>query len=116
MESTRLLSRFEGTVRDAVSRNSSDKIMDRFFKALSDPTRRQILKLLEEGELSVGEVVDRFELSQPTISRHLSVLRQADLVADRRSGQHVFYRLNAENLATSFADFMRSFDNHSLLP
>jgi DNA-binding transcriptional ArsR family regulator len=110
MRTTRLLSRFEGTARSTVAKSASDKSMDRFFKALSDPTRRQILQLLEDGELSVGEVVERFDLSQPTISRHLSVLRQAELVDDRRSGQHVFYRLNGEILATSFADFLRTFE------
>ncbi|MGO9831099.1 MAG: autorepressor SdpR family transcription factor [Myxococcaceae bacterium] len=67
---------------------------DSAFKALSDPTRREILRLLGRGQLSVGEVVERFAMSQPSISRHLAVLRNAGLVTARREGQNVLYRLD----------------------
>ena len=53
------------------------------FKALSDPTRREILNLLKRGDLSAGEIADRFDMTAATISHHLSVLKQADLILDR---------------------------------
>lgn len=84
--------------------------LDKFFKALSDQTRRSILQLLQRRELSVGEIVGNFSLSQPTISRHLSVLKEARLVTDRRSGQHVMYRLSADALARSAGKFFVHFD------
>jgi len=86
-----------------------DRQLSKFFKALSDPTRREILKLLERHPRSVGEIVDNFQLSQPTISRHLSVLREADLVVDQRRGQHVIYRLNAGTLTDSILGFFHEF-------
>jgi ArsR family transcriptional regulator, arsenate/arsenite/antimonite-responsive transcriptional repressor len=67
---------------------------DPAFKALSDPTRREILRLLKRREMSVGEIVDRFSMSQPSISRHLAVLRSAGLVTARREGQNVVYGLD----------------------
>lgn len=86
-----------------------DRQLSKFFKALSDQTRREILRLLERHPRSVGEIVDHFELSQPTISRHLSVLREADLVIDQRRGQHVIYRLNAATLTDSILGFFSEF-------
>ena len=67
---------------------------DSAFKALSDPTRREILRLLGRKEMSVGEIVYRFAMSQPSISRHLAVLRAAGLVTARREGQNVVYGLD----------------------
>jgi len=67
---------------------------DSAFKALSDPTRREILRLLGRKEMSVGDIVDRFAMSQPSISRHLAVLRAAGLVTARREGQNVVYGLD----------------------
>ena len=67
---------------------------DTAFKALSDATRREILRLLGKREMSVGEIVDRFAVSQPSISRHLAVLRNAGLVTARREGQNVVYGLD----------------------
>ena len=86
-----------------------DRQLSKFFKALSDQTRREILRLLERHPRSVGEIVDNFQLSQPTISRHLSVLREADLVVDQRRGQHVIYRLNAGALTESILTFFNEF-------
>lgn len=86
-----------------------DRHLSKFFKALSDQTRREILRLLERHPRSVGEIVDNFQLSQPTISRHLSVLREADLVIDQRRGQHVIYRLNATTLTESILEFFGDF-------
>ncbi len=93
-----------------VALTSGGRELDKFFKALSDQTRRSILRLLQRRELSVGEIVGNFSLSQPTISRHLSVLKEARLVTDRRSGQHVIYRLSADALARSAGKFFVHFD------
>lgn len=90
--------------------------LDKYFKALSDETRRGILHLLQRRELSVGEIVSNFRLSQPTISRHLSVLKEAHLVTDRRQGQHVMYLLSPEALARGAGKFFAHFDGcHNLL-
>jgi len=64
------------------------------FKALADPTRRAILKLLREGPLTSGEIAERFDSAWPTVSRHLGVLRAARLVVSERRGQQVVYELN----------------------
>ena len=69
------------------------------FAVLADPTRRQIIELLAERERSVGELVDAFSVSQPAISRHLRVLREAGLVRVRGAGQRHIYRLDAAPLA-----------------
>ncbi len=68
------------------------------LKALSDPIRREILNLLKNGRLSAGEICDHFDVTGASISRHLSVLKDADLVRDRREGQFIYYELNASVL------------------
>ena len=68
--------------------------MNGVFKALSDPTRREILRLLSTGEMSAGELADRFALTKPSVSHHFSVLKDADLVRSRRDGQQIIYALN----------------------
>ena len=68
------------------------------LRALADPTRREILNLLKQGTLSAGEIVEHFDITAAAISRHLSVLKEADLVRDTREGQHIFYELNASVL------------------
>ena len=64
------------------------------FKALSDPTRREILNLLKQKEMTAGEIVEHFQVSGATISHHLSILKQAGLVDDKKSGKYIYYRLN----------------------
>lgn len=64
------------------------------FKALSDKTRRQILKFLHEGDLTAGEIADHFDMTKPSISHHLNLLKHADLISDRRQGQNIYYSLN----------------------
>ena len=64
------------------------------FKALADPTRREILRLLGHGEQSAGELAERFDMTKPSMSHHFSVLKQADLIHSRRDGQQIFYSLN----------------------
>jgi DNA-binding transcriptional ArsR family regulator len=69
------------------------------FEAIAQPTRRQILKLLSEGELSAGTVASRFALTQPAISQHLKVLRETGLVSERRDGARRLYRVRPEGLS-----------------
>lgn len=69
------------------------------FEALADPTRRQIVELLADGEKSAGELGERFRVSQPAVSRHLRVLREAELVVSRTEAQRRIYRLNPAPLA-----------------
>lgn len=64
------------------------------FKALADPTRREILTLLKNGDLTAGEIAEHFNMSKPSISQHLKILKQAELVYDQKAGQYVFYTLN----------------------
>lgn len=64
------------------------------FKALADPTRREILRLLGRGELSAGELAAKFDMTKPSMSHHFTVLKQAELVQSRREGQQIFYSLN----------------------
>ena len=68
------------------------------LKALSDPTRREILNLLKQGKRSAGEITDHFNITAAAISRHLSVLKEADLIEDTRDGKYIFYTLNASVL------------------
>ena len=68
------------------------------LKALADPTRREILNLLKKGKLSAGEITDQFDITAAAISRHLSVLREADLIEDNREGKYIYYTLNASVL------------------
>jgi len=68
------------------------------LKALSDPTRREILNMLKKGKLSAGEIVENFPVSGAAISRHLSVLKDADLIRDERDGKFIYYELNASVL------------------
>ena len=68
------------------------------LQALADPTRREILKLLKHSRLSAGEISDHFSVSGAAISRHLSVLKEADLIRDEREGKFIYYELNASVL------------------
>ena len=68
------------------------------LKALSDPIRREILNLLKAGPMSAGDISARFDVTGAAVSRHLSVLKEADLIRDRRDGKFIFYELNASVL------------------
>lgn len=68
--------------------------MNSVFKALSDPTRRKILDLLKEKDMTAGEISDCFQISKPSMSHHLNILKQAELVQDERKGQFIYYSLN----------------------
>lgn len=68
--------------------------MNAIFKALNDPTRREILDILKEKDASAGEIADRFNISKPSISHHLDILKQADLISSEKRGQFVIYSIN----------------------
>lgn len=68
------------------------------MKALSDPVRRAILELLKAGRLSAGEISKKFPISDAAVSKHLSVLKEADLIRDMREGKYIYYELNASVL------------------
>jgi ArsR family transcriptional regulator, arsenate/arsenite/antimonite-responsive transcriptional repressor len=68
--------------------------MDNVFKALSDPTRREILRLLSRGEKTAGELASKFDMTKPSMSHHFAVLKDAELISSRREGQQIWYSLN----------------------
>lgn len=86
------------------------------FKALSDPSRRKILQLLKERDLTAGEISDCFDISKPSISHHLNLLKQANLVIDERQGQNICYSLNTtvfQELLSFFLNLMdKKEDSH----
>ncbi len=84
--------------------------MTTVFKALSDDTRRQILKLLANGDLTAKEIAENFTISKPAISKHLDLLKEAKLVISERTGMSVTYSLNASVLQTTLGAFLDFFD------
>jgi DNA-binding transcriptional ArsR family regulator len=76
------------------------------FRALADPTRRQILQDLRQGELPAGVIAGRFPISGPSISRHLTVLKAAGLVEERREANRIYYSLVEERLAVCVGNFL----------
>jgi DNA-binding transcriptional ArsR family regulator len=68
--------------------------MNTLFKALNDSTRREILELLKKGDLTAGDIADRFNITKPSISHHLDLLKQAGLVYSAKNGQFIYYSLN----------------------
>ena len=83
---------------------------EEIFKALADPTRRRILRLLGTKEMNAGDIAARFDISAPSMSHHFNVLKGADLIFARRDGQQIFYSLNtsvAEDLMTFLLDILQ---------
>ncbi len=72
--------------------------LQKILKALSDPTRREILNLLKKGSLSAGDICSHFDISGAAISRHLSLLKEANLIRDRHEGKYIYYELSASVL------------------
>ena len=68
------------------------------MRALSDPTRREILNLLKQDSMSAGDIAGHFDMSVPAVSKHLSILKDAGLIRDRREGKYIYYELNASVL------------------
>ncbi|MEM9404000.1 MAG: metalloregulator ArsR/SmtB family transcription factor [Pseudomonadota bacterium] len=83
--------------------------MDNIFQALSSTPRRRILAFLSKTSLTAGEIADRFDMSKPAVSKHLSVLENAGLVESEKRGVHVHYRLNKANLFAGMNDFLANF-------
>jgi len=83
--------------------------MNTLFKALKDPTRRKILSMLRDEDLAAGEIADAFDISKPSISHHLDILKQAELINSERDGQFIRYSINAtvlEETANWFLEFL----------
>lgn len=83
------------------------------FKALADPTRREILRLLRRGEMTAGDLAERFDMTKPTMSHHFSVLKDADLLTSRREAQQIWYGLNTtvvQDLMSWAMDLIRGED------
>ena len=72
--------------------------MNTLFRALDDPTRRQILDMLKSGKLNAGQIADAFDMTKPSISNHLDILKNADLVKADQKGQFVYYSLNKKSV------------------
>ncbi|HZW70280.1 MAG TPA: autorepressor SdpR family transcription factor [Hanamia sp.] len=72
--------------------------MNHLFQALSDPTRRKILDMLKKKDLTAGEIADAFNISKPSISHHLDILKRANLVAAEKQGQYITYSINTTEL------------------
>ena len=83
--------------------------MNKTFKELGDPTRREILKLLSKGDMAANEIVQHFNMSQPSISKHLEILKQAELVTAEKKGQFVIYSINLTVLQSVLGDFLQIF-------
>lgn len=77
------------------------------FKALSDTNRRRILELLRDGELAAGEIAKHFKMTKPSLSHHLSILKNADLVHERKERQFVYYSLNESCVEQCWAQFFK---------
>jgi ArsR family transcriptional regulator, arsenate/arsenite/antimonite-responsive transcriptional repressor len=81
--------------------------MNEVFKALSDPTRREVLRILSQGERTAGELAEPFDMTKPSMSHHFAVLKEAELIRSRREGQQIVYSLNttvAEDVLTRLWD------------
>jgi len=86
-----------------------DHCMNLVYRALADPTRRRILELLRERDMTAGELADHFQLAKPTLSRHFAVLRQADLVQSAKHRTAITYRLNVSVLEEALMGLMNLF-------
>ncbi|TCK90614.1 DNA-binding transcriptional ArsR family regulator [Natranaerovirga hydrolytica] len=89
--------------------------MNDIFKALSDPNRRKMLELLYEKDMTAGEIADEFDISKPSISHHLTILKNAKLVFTERQGQNIIYSLNTtvfQNIVKWFFDLSKKEDEN----
>lgn len=84
-------------------------MLAKVYKALADPTRRKILQLLRERDMTAGELADHFDSAKPTLSRHFSVLREADLIQGDKDGNYVRYRLNVSVLEEALLAMLETF-------
>lgn len=84
-------------------------MITKVYSALSDPTRRKIMQLLREKDMTAGELSDHFEFTKPTLSRHFSVLKEADLIQGTKKGNQIIYRLNVTVLEEALLGMMETF-------
>jgi DNA-binding transcriptional ArsR family regulator len=82
-------------------------MIDKVFEALSSTVRRKILAYLSAADLTAGEIADRFDISKPSISKHLALLESAGLIASEKKGQYVHYRIVRDNLANTLNNFVQ---------
>jgi ArsR family transcriptional regulator, arsenate/arsenite/antimonite-responsive transcriptional repressor len=97
-----------------MSKQLTMKTKDETFKALADPSRRRILKMLGEGEMSAGEIATKFDMTAPSMSHHFNVLKAAGLIRTRRNGQQIFYSLDTtvvQDLMTAMLDLFKVQEN-----
>ena len=83
--------------------------MSKAFKALSDKTRREILKLLNNRDMSAGEIAEHFDMTKPSISKHLDILREAELVSSEKKGQFIIYSINTSVIQEVLGNFLEIF-------
>ena len=83
--------------------------MSRVYQALADPTRRHILELLRDQDMTAGEIAENFDLAKPTLSKHFAVLREADLIHGEKNGTSITYSLNVSVLEDALISLMSSF-------
>ena len=83
--------------------------MSKAFKALSDKTRREILKMLNERDMSAGEIAENFSMSKPSISKHLDILREAELISSEKRGQFMIYSINTTVIQEVLGGFLDIF-------
>ena len=83
--------------------------MSKAFKALSDKTRREILKLLNNRDMSAGEIAEHFDMSKPSISKHLDILREAELVSSEKKGQFIIYSINTSVIQEVLGNLLEIF-------
>lgn len=84
--------------------------MNKIYRALSDPTRRKILKLLRDRDMTAGEIAEYFDIAKPTLSRHFSMLKDADLIQGDKDGTTITYHLNVSLLEEALMAMMDTFD------
>jgi len=90
--------------------------LNEIFKALADPTRRKILKMLRERDLTAGEIAEHFDMTKPSISHHLNILKQANLVLSEKQGQNIYYSLNMtvlQEIIQWIFDFQERGEDHA---
>lgn len=83
--------------------------MSKVFKALSDETRREILKLLQKQDLTAGQIAENFNMSKPAISKHLDILKESELVSSEKKGQFIIYSINLSVLQETLSIFLDFF-------
>ncbi|MGL5378930.1 autorepressor SdpR family transcription factor [Clostridium sp.] len=84
--------------------------INKVFKALGDPTRREILKILNDGSMNAGDIASKFDMSKPSISKHLDILKDAELIVSEKKGQFIIYTLNTTVLQQALGGFLGLFN------